>query len=138
MKCFAFVIGVNEYEHRYELSNAVPDAEAVADALIKLRFETIFIKNVTYAEFCTAFSDFLDKINKAEQMMRHIKTNLKNSENIGSKDCAQTFSFMYSLTESCSMNGLSPMRYIKMLLEKLKDEKVDKRTLLPCNYKEAA
>lgn len=76
--------------------------------------------------------------NLAEQMMRHIKTNLKNSENIGSQDCAQTFSFMYSLTESCSMNGLSPMRYIKMLLEKLKDEKVDKRTLLPCNYKVAA
>jgi len=76
--------------------------------------------------------------NLAEQMMRHIKTNLKNSENIGSQDCAQTFSFMYSLTESCSMNGLSPMRYIKMLIEKLKDENVDKRTLLPCNYKEVA
>lgn len=50
--------------------------------------------------------------NLCEQMMRHIKTNLKNSQNIGSENAAGNFCFMYSLVESCGFNSLSPIIYI--------------------------
>ena len=45
--------------------------------------------------------------NLCEQMMRHIKINLKNSQNIGSEKAAGNFCFMYSLVESCGFNALS-------------------------------
>lgn len=69
-----------------------------------------------------------------EQMMRHVKINLKNSLNIGSEQCAQNFCFMYSLVESCGFNQLSPIKYISHLLVSLRslDATADKRMLLPC------
>ena len=72
--------------------------------------------------------------NLCEQMMRHIKTNLKNSQNIGSEDAAGNFCFMYSLVESCGFNALSPIRYIAHLLKTLPTLKTDseRRNLLPC------
>ena len=72
--------------------------------------------------------------NLCEQMMRHIKINLKNSQNIGSEDAAGNFCFMYSLVESCSFNTLSPMRYISHLLKTLPtlETLAERRNLLPC------
>lgn len=72
--------------------------------------------------------------NLCEQMMRHIKTNLKNSQNIGSEDAAGNFCFMYSLVESCGFNALSPIRYISHLLKTLPTLKTiaERRNLLPC------
>lgn len=72
--------------------------------------------------------------NLAEQMMRHIKMNLKTASNIGSEDSAQDNAFMFSLIESCKLNGLAPEKYIAFLLHKLKDadEHTDKNALLPC------
>ena len=71
--------------------------------------------------------------NLCEQMMRHIKINLKNSQNIGSEDAAGNFCFMYSLVESCSFNTLSPMRYISHLLKTLPtlETLAERRNLLP-------
>ena len=42
--------------------------------------------------------------------------------------------FMFSLIESCKLNGLAPEKYIAFLLRKLKDadEHTDKNALLPC------
>ena len=72
--------------------------------------------------------------NLCEQMMRHIKINLKNSQNIGSEKAAGNFCFMYSLVESCGFNALSPMRYISHLLKTLPTlgPTVERRNLLPC------
>jgi len=72
--------------------------------------------------------------NLCEQMMRHIKTNLKNSQNIGSEDAAANFCFMYSLVESCGFNALSPIRYISHLLKTLPTlgTTAERRNLLPC------
>lgn len=72
--------------------------------------------------------------NLCEQMMRHVKINLKNSQNIGSEKCAKNFCFMYSLVESCSSNKLSPAKYISYLLNNLKKQvrPEDRRDLLPC------
>ena len=75
--------------------------------------------------------------NLCEQMMRHVKINLKNSQNIGSEDTAGNFCFMYSLIESCGFNSLSPMRYISHLLQALHFAKStdELRNLLPCYCK---
>ena len=75
--------------------------------------------------------------NLCEQMMRHVKINLKNSQNIGSAESAENFCFMYSLIESCGFNGLSPLRYIGHLLESLRSagSEAERRNLLPCYCK---
>ncbi|MCI1683207.1 MAG: transposase [Bacteroides sp.] len=63
---------------------------------------------------------------------RHIKMNLKNCLNIGSERSAVDTAFMYSLVESCRANNISPVRYIRFLVDKLSDKTVDRTTLLPC------
>lgn len=72
--------------------------------------------------------------NLAEQMMRHIKMNLKTASNIGSEGSALDNAFMFSVIESCKLNGLAPEKYIAFLLGRLKgaDESLDKQALLPC------
>ena len=73
--------------------------------------------------------------NLAEQMMRHIKLNLKNCLNIGSEDSALDYAFMFSVIESCYMNKLSPGCYIKELVSRLTAKPVctvEKVALLPC------
>ena len=73
--------------------------------------------------------------NLAEQMMRHIKLNLKNCLNIGSEDSALDYAFMFSVIESCNMNKLSPGCYTKELVSRLSAKPVctvEKVALLPC------
>lgn len=75
--------------------------------------------------------------NLCEQMMRHVKVNLKNSQHIGSAGGAENFCFMYSLIESCGFNGLSPISYIGHLLDSLRKvgSEAERRNLLPCYCK---
>ena len=73
--------------------------------------------------------------NLAEQMMRHIKMNLKNCLNLGSEDSALDYAFMFSIIESCNMNKLSPGWYIKELVSRLTAKPcsdVEKVAILPC------
>jgi hypothetical protein len=70
--------------------------------------------------------------NDTEQMMRHIKMNLKNSMNIGSEDSALDYAFMFSALESCDINHLSPEAYLRKLIQGLQEKKVEKKQLLPC------
>ena len=70
--------------------------------------------------------------NICEQMMRHIKMNLKNSMNIGSEDSALDYAFMFSALESCDINHLSPEAYLRKLILGLHEKKVEKKQLLPC------
>ena len=76
-----------------------------------------------------------EKFELAEQMMRHIKLNLKNCLNIGSEDSALDYAFMFSVIESCNMNKLSAGCYIKELVSRLTAKPVctaEKVALLPC------
>jgi len=70
--------------------------------------------------------------NLCEQMMKHIKMNLKNCLNIGSEDSALDYAFMFSAIESCDINRLSPEAYLRKLIQGLHEKKVEKKQLLPC------
>ena len=72
--------------------------------------------------------------NLCEQMMRHIKMNLKAAGNIGSEESAKHNAFMYSLIESCRMVGIQVDRYLHVLIDGLKKaaKGEDLTHLLPC------
>ena len=70
--------------------------------------------------------------NLCEQMMKHIKMNLKNCLNIGSEDSALDYAFMFSAIESCDINRLSPEGYLRKLILGLHEKNVEKKQLLPC------
>lgn len=74
--------------------------------------------------------------NLCEQRMRPVKLLLKNCMNIGSEAAAEDTAFIFSLIESCKLNGIGPQDYLRHLFECiLNDEDCDKKKLLPCFYK---
>jgi len=74
--------------------------------------------------------------NLVEQRMKPIKLNLKVCQNIGSEPAAEDAAFIFSLTESCALNNITPETYLEKLLRCIHDKDVDKKTLLPCYYKQ--
>lgn len=76
--------------------------------------------------------------NLCEQMMRHIKMNLKTAGNIGSEGPAKHNAFMYSVIESCRMVGIMLDSYLHVLLEGLRKAVAgeDLTHLLPCYCKQ--
>jgi len=74
--------------------------------------------------------------NLCEQRMKPVKLLLKNCMNIVSEDAAENSAFIFSLIESCKLNGIDPQDYLKHLFECILHGKdCDKKTLLPCFYK---
>lgn len=74
--------------------------------------------------------------NLCEQRMKPVKLLLKNCMNIGSEDAAENSAFIFSLIESCKLNGIDSQDYLKHLFECILHGKdCDKKTLLPCFYK---
>ena len=74
--------------------------------------------------------------NLCEQRMKPVKLLLKNCMNIGSEDAAENSAFIFSLIESCKLNGIDPQDYLKHLFECILHGKdCDKKALLPCFYK---
>ena len=47
--------------------------------------------------------------------MKPVKLNLKNCQNIGSENAAENTAFVFSLTESCRLNGINPETYLEKL-----------------------
>ena len=74
--------------------------------------------------------------NLCEQRMKPIKLNLKVCQNIGSETAAENASFMFSLMESCKLNGLKEEPYMETLFNSLCMEQVDWKQHLPCFYKQ--
>ena len=75
--------------------------------------------------------------NLCEQRMKAVKLNLKNCQNIGSEFAAENAAFMFSVTESCSLNGINPESYLEDVFRSiLFGTKKDKREFLPCFYQE--
>lgn len=73
--------------------------------------------------------------NFCEQLMKTVKLNLKNCQNIDSVFAAENAAFIFSVTESCSLNGINPERYIEDILRSiLFGTNRDKREFLPCYY----
>ena len=73
--------------------------------------------------------------NLVEQRMKPIKLNLKVCRNIGSEPAAEDTAFIFSLTESCTLNNITPETYLEKLLRCIHEKDVDKKALLPCYYK---
>jgi hypothetical protein len=73
--------------------------------------------------------------NLCEQRMKAVKLNLKNCQNIGSEIAAENAAFMFSVTESCSLNGINPESYLEDVFRSiLFGTDRDKRDFLPCYY----
>ena len=74
--------------------------------------------------------------NLCEQRMKPVKLLLKNCMNIGSEDAAENSAFIFSLIESCKLNGIDPQDYLKHLFKCILHGKdCDKKALIPCFYK---
>lgn len=70
-----------------------------------------------------------------EERMKAVKLNLKNCQNIGSEIAAENAAFMFSVTESCSLNGINPESYLEDVFRSiLLGTERDKRDFLPCYY----
>ena len=73
--------------------------------------------------------------NLCEQRMKAVKLNLKNCQNIGSEIAAENAAFMFSVTESSSLNGINPESYLEDVFRSiLFGTNRDKRDFLPCYY----
>ena len=73
--------------------------------------------------------------NLCEQRMKAVKLNLKNCQNIGSEFAAENAAFVFSVTESCSLNGINPESYLEDVFRSiLFGTNKDKRDFLPCHY----
>lgn len=73
--------------------------------------------------------------NLCEQRMKAVKLNLKNCQNIGSEFAAENAAFIFSVTESCSLNGINPESYLEDVFRSiLFGTNKDKRDFLPCYY----
>ena len=71
--------------------------------------------------------------NEAERMMKPICLGRKNYLFCGSEKAAKNTSLIYSLIETCKMNGLRPVKYLANVLRKLIGRETDYTSLLPVN-----
>lgn len=71
--------------------------------------------------------------NTAERMMKPVCLGRKNYLFCGSEQAAKNTSLIYSIIESCKMNGLRPVKYIADVLRKLVSGETDYMALLPMN-----
>ena len=71
--------------------------------------------------------------NTAERMMKPICMGRKNYLFCGSELGARNASMLYSIIETCKMNGLRPVKYIAEILTKLTAGETNYMSLLPIN-----
>lgn len=71
--------------------------------------------------------------NPAERMMKPICMGRKNYLFCGSEQGAKNASMLYSIIETCKMNGLRPVKYIAEILTKLTAGETNYMSLLPIN-----
>lgn len=74
----------------------------------------------------------------AERMFRHIAMGRRNWIHAGSHDAAENIAFMYSLVESCKMNGVIFGDYIEDILNRILDDEKGELSIvsiLPNNYR---
>lgn len=59
-RCFALVIGINNYQNNAILTNAVNDALGVANSFRELRYNVKYLENPTFDDFTEAYHNLLD------------------------------------------------------------------------------
>lgn len=69
--------------------------------------------------------------NAIERCFRHIAMGRRTWLFTGSHEAAKNLTFMYSLEESCKMNGLDFGDYIEYVMERMQAGETDARSLLP-------
>lgn len=69
--------------------------------------------------------------NAIERCFRHIAMGRRTWLFTGSHEAAKNLTFMYSLEESCKMNGLDFGDYIEYVMERIQAGETDARSLLP-------
>ena len=72
--------------------------------------------------------------NVVESVFRHIAMGRRNWLNSGSHEAAQNIAFMYSLFESCKMNGIDFGEYVEDILTRMMNGDNDYESMIPCNY----
>lgn len=100
----------------------------------------LFIKAVRYAvnerkEVCRYVNDGRAEIdnNTAERLMKPVCLGRKNYLFCGSEQATKNMSLIYSIIESCMMNGFHTVKYIAGVLRKLISDETDYMALLPTN-----
>lgn len=73
--------------------------------------------------------------NAIERCFRHIAIGRHNWQQCGSHEAAKHTAFMYSLVESCRMNGIYFGDYIEHVLREIQNGNTDIRSLLPNHVK---
>jgi len=73
--------------------------------------------------------------NAAERMFRHIAMGRRNWLHSGSHDGACNIAFMYSLLESCKLNGLDFGDYIEDVMTRISEGDADYQAMIACNYR---
>lgn len=69
--------------------------------------------------------------NAIERCFRHIAMGRRTWLFTGSHEAAKNLTFMYSLEESCKMNGLDFGDYVEYVMERMQAGETDARSLLP-------
>ena len=138
---------LSEDERRMERQKRAIPILAEIWQMIKPVFEqtrgdtaNLFLKGVRYAvNEWEAVSRYVQNgkaeidNNPAERMMKPICMGRKNYLFCGSELGAKNASMLYSIIETCKMNGLRPVKYIAEILTKLTAGETNYMSLLPIN-----
>ena len=135
-----------EKRYQFRLKYSVPIVGKIMRLLRKIKGEkdkygALVMKAVNYVlDDRKAFKKFLldGRIemhnNAVESVFRHIAMGRRNWLNSGSHDAAQNIAFMYSLFESCKMNGIDFGEYVEDILTRMMNGDNDYESMIPCNY----
>ena len=133
--------------HKYRQKYILPIIDAIMRRLKAIRnnigqYGTLVQKAVNYIlDDEQAFRMFLTDgrimihNNAAERMFRHIAMGRRNWLHSGSHEGASNIAFMYSLFESCKLNGLNFGDYLEDILNRIAEGDTDYESMIACNYK---
>ena len=135
-----------EQRHRFRLKYSVSIVGKIMSLLKKMKGEkdkygALVMRAVNYIlDDEEAFKKFLldGRIemhnNAVESVFRHIAMGRRCWLNSGSHEAATNIAFMYSLFESCKMNGIDFGEYVEDILTRMMNGDDDYRSMIPCNY----
>ncbi len=143
-------LGFNEDQVKNERTlYSVPIMSMIYQRLLSFASDTLLMSNSLFAKAVNyglnqwqSLKNFVlnGKVeisnNLCEQMMKTIKLDMKNCQNIGSEKAARRYAFMHSLMESCSLNNIPPLEYLTDLFNcySTLDDIGKKRAFIPCYY----
>lgn len=141
--CKIHLLGENERKERRQ-KQAVPILAEIWQKVKEVYEQTkknapnLFIKAVRYTvnewkALCRYASNGKAEIdnNTAERMMKPVCIGRNNYLFCGSERAAKDTALIYSIIETCKLNGIRPVKYIKEVLTKIVQGNKDYKALLP-------